>query len=399
MTSGATRHDWRARRLDQLGFVGRGRSRHRPRNDPSLYGGPYPFFQTGDIKAANLYAHEHTQTYNEKGLKQSKLWEPGTLCITIAANIAETAILPVHGCFPDSVVGFIANPREADVRFIKYCFDILQLRMQAVSRGTTQDNLSLDKLLGFEFLVPEVEVQRRIADILSAYDNLIENNSRRIALLEEVARTLYREWFVHFRFPGHERVRMVESPLGPIPEGWEAGRLDDALVLQRGFDLPVQERRTGTVPVYAATGVVGRHDEARVRGPGVLTGRSGSLGKVMYVEEDFWPLNTTLWVKEFRRASPLYAFYLLSNLNLGGFNSGAAVPTLNRNDIHGLPVLLPPRRLLKILDQHLQPIWSLGRLLDAQITNLRMTRDFLLPKLISGEIDVAETADALEASA
>src|SRR5216684_6000397 len=102
-----TSTNWKLMKLHELGFVGRGRSRHRPRNDTSLYEGKYPFIQTGDVKAADLYISSYTQTYNEKGLAQSKLWEPGTLCITIAANIAETAILKISACFPDSIVGFV----------------------------------------------------------------------------------------------------------------------------------------------------------------------------------------------------------------------------------------------------------------------------------------------------
>jgi type I restriction enzyme, S subunit len=148
---------WKAMKLNQLGFVGRERSRHRPRNEPSLYDGEYPFFQTGDIKAANLYLYEYSHTYNEKGLAQSKQWEPGTLCITIAANIAETAILGIRGCFPDSVIGFIADPAKANVLFIKYYIDFLKLDIQQVSHGTTQDNLSVDKLLRFNLVVPDVE--------------------------------------------------------------------------------------------------------------------------------------------------------------------------------------------------------------------------------------------------
>ena len=148
---------WKAHKLDRLGSVNRGRSRHRPRNDPSLYGGEYPFFQTGDIKTANLYLSHYSQTYNEKGLSQSKQWEPGTLCITIAANIADTAILGIRGCFPDSVIGFISDPMKADVRFIKYYIDFIKLDMQQVSHGTTQDNLSLEKLLSFDFVVPDIE--------------------------------------------------------------------------------------------------------------------------------------------------------------------------------------------------------------------------------------------------
>src|SRR5206468_12006867 len=139
-------------------------------------------------------------------LEQSKLWKPGTLCITIAANIADSAILGIEGCFPDSVVGFIADSDKADVRFIKYSVDTLKVRMQNISRGATQDNLSLDKLLTFDFRVPPLRVQRWIAGILSAYDELIENNQRRIEILETMARALYREWFVEFRFPGHEKL-------------------------------------------------------------------------------------------------------------------------------------------------------------------------------------------------
>ena len=119
--------DWIPSKLDQLGFVGRGKSRHRPRDDAQLYGGPYPFFQTGDVKAANLVLTQHTQTYSEFGVSQSKVWEPGTLCITIAANIAETAILGVRGCFPDSVVSFVPDPCKADVRFVKYYIDTIKL--------------------------------------------------------------------------------------------------------------------------------------------------------------------------------------------------------------------------------------------------------------------------------
>jgi len=218
--------DRKPQRLDQLGSVARGKSRHRPRNDPALYGGQWPFFQTGDVKAADLYLRSFTQTYSDVGLAQSKLWPAGTLCITIAANIADTAILGIPVCFPDSVVGFIADPAKSDARFIKYYIEILKQGMQNASRGTTQDNLSVDKLLTFDFLVPSAQRQRRIASILSAYDDLIENNTRRIAVLGEMARRIYEEWFARFRFPGHEDVRMVESELGLVPEGWSPSRLE-----------------------------------------------------------------------------------------------------------------------------------------------------------------------------
>jgi type I restriction enzyme S subunit len=180
---------------------------------------------------------------------------------------------------------------------------------------------------------------------------------------------------------------MVDSELGLIPEGW-IGKLEDALILQRGFDLPTKNRQEGNFPVYAATGITGWHNEAKIKAPCVVTGRSGSLGTVMYVDEDFWALNTTLWVKEFRKVTPIYAFYLLSSLGLEQYNSGAAVPTLNRNDIHGLSVVIPLSPILEQFNSYVDPSFQLKKNLIKRNENLRQTRDLLLPKLISGEIDV-----------
>jgi type I restriction enzyme S subunit len=122
---------------------------------------------------------------------------------------------------------------------------------------------------------------------------------------------------------------------------WVDITLGDVLTLQRGFDLPESERRPGAYPVIASTGPVGTHDEAMVKGPGVVIGRSGSLGGGQFIACDFWPLNTTLWVKDFKGNDPRFCYYLLKSLDLGQFNAGSGVPTLNRNHIHPLPVTIP----------------------------------------------------------
>jgi type I restriction enzyme S subunit len=377
---------WKAQKLDKLGFVGRGRSRQRPRNEPSLYGGEYPFFQTGDIKAANLYLSEYSQTYNEKGLAQSKQWEPGTLCITIAANIADTAILGIRGCFPDSVIGFISDPAEADVHFIKYYIDLIKLDMQQVSHGTTQDNLSIDKLLRFDFVVPDVEEQRKIAAILSAYDDLIENNLRRIKILEEMAQNLYCEWFVKFRFPGHQHTRFVDSPLGQIPEGWEVTRLGEILELNYGKALKKEDRREGNVPVYGSSGVVGYHDVPLVNGPGIVVGRKGNVGSVYWSDENFYPIDTAYFVIS---KMPLrFLFYDLQTKNF--LNNDAAVPGLNRNQAYSLETVTPPADILTWFCQFADDFERQAAVLRLQNTTLRRTRDLLLPRLISGEVDVSE---------
>jgi type I restriction enzyme S subunit len=233
--------------------------------------------------------------------------------------------------------------------------------------------------------IPDLPTQRKIAGVLSTYDDLIENNLRRIKILEQMAQSLYREWFAHFRFPGHESARFIDSPLGQIPEGWEAGRLEDVLVLQRGFDLPKAEREAGDVPIYAASGITGHHSESKVKGPGIVTGRSGTIGQVLYVHEDFWPLNTALWVKAFPKSEPLYAYFVLSSIDLKGFNSGAAVPTLNRNDVHGLDTLIPPIGLQRRFQEIAGAMLSQSRTLTLSIQSLRRTRDLMLPKLLSAQ--------------
>ena len=150
-----TKTEWIPTRLDELGFVGRGRSRHRPRNDSRLYGGPYPFIQTTEIMGADPYIISYSQTYTEFGLQQSKLWPPNTLCITIAgANTAVTAILKFEACFPDSIIGFVPDEKKADLHFVKYSLDLMKNKFLAVTRGATQDNLSLDKLLSFPLAPP-----------------------------------------------------------------------------------------------------------------------------------------------------------------------------------------------------------------------------------------------------
>jgi type I restriction enzyme S subunit len=263
--------------LDQLGSVARGRSRHRPRDAAFLYGGPHPFVQTGDVKKAGLYLREFEQTYSDAGIAQSKLWPIGTLCITIAANIAETAILDIEACFPDSVIGFIAIPDKADTRFVKYLFDaVLKMRFRSFTQGAAQDNLSQQKLLSIKFPVPQLGVQKRIADILSTYDNLIDNNRRRIALLEEAARLLYREWFVHFRFPGHEHIKIIDG----LPKGWQQIPFGQIAELKYGKALKGETRVEGAFPVYGSSGIVGTHQIALVEGPTIVVGRKGNVGSI-----------------------------------------------------------------------------------------------------------------------
>jgi type I restriction enzyme S subunit len=263
-------------------------------------------------------------------------------------------------------------------------------------------------------LKPPKATQDRIADLLSSLDDKIELNQGMAKTLDAMARALFRSWFVDFDpvrakaegrptglpkdlaalFPN----RLTDSELGQIPTGWSVGRLDDLLLLQRGFDLPATQRADGQYPVIAASGPSGSHAEFMVRGPGVTTGRSGVLGRTFFIHGDFWPLNTSLWVREFRHATPSYAFYLLSGLDLRAFNAGSAVPTLNRNHVHNLPTRIPPIDLIKAFDVVVMSLLQRQSCAEQESDFLAATRDTLLPKLISGELRIADAEKRISAA-
>ncbi len=283
-------------------------------------------------------------------------------------------------------VARIRANRGVDQRFLHFVIGSKAFSdyIQNSTRGVSVPHISGRQIEEYQFPLPSFAEQAKIGSILAAYDNLMENNRRRMGLLEEAARQLYREWFVRLRFPGHHHGKIAKG----IPEGWERTPLENAMVLQRGFDLPVQDRQSGTVPIYGSTGINGYHNEAKVSGPGIVTGRSGTLGEVRFVRENFWPLNTALWVKEFRRVSPLFALFLLQSIDLKQYNGGVSVPTLDRKSVHKIEILIPASSFLAAFDQFVSPLFAQVANLNAQNHHLRTARDLLLPRLMSGEIAV-----------
>ena len=379
---------WRLKPLDELGYVGRGRSRHRPRDAAHLYGGPYPFVQTGDIKHAGLYLTEYSQTYSEAGLTQSRLWPSGTLCITIAANIADTAILRIDACFPDSVIGFIPDDKSTDARFVKYLFDaLLQRQYKLFTQGAAQDNLSQAKLLSLKLPVPSLREQIRIASILSTYDDLIENNRRRIRLLEQAARLLYKEWFVHFRFPGHKRIPVTNG----VPEGWERKLLGDVLDVAKGRNITKDSVDEGNVPVVAGGLFPAyNHSTANALGPVVTVSASGAnAGYVNLYHEDIWASDCSYISRT--STEYLYYFYLLlvsKQKEIFGFQKGAAQPHVYPKDLKRLPLLCPANTIVKLFEESVSYNFLLVERLLSQNKLLAKARDILLPRLMSGKVEL-----------
>ena len=296
---------------------------------------------------------------------------------------------------------FLASPYQQD------------LMLGLAGAGATRNALTKGMIEDFKVPYPSLATQNAISDVLSALDDRISLLRDTNATLEAIAQALFKSWFVDFD-PVRAKVEGLdpegmdaataalfpnsfeESNLGLVPKGWLIGELQNLLVLQRGFDLPASERIAGDYPLIAASGPSGTHHIAMAKGPGVVTGRSGVLGKVFLTLEDYWPLNTTLWVKKFNRATPCYAYELLKLLDFSSFNAGSAVPTLNRNHIHGLKYVLPPLELVQAYEDIARAIHLRVLENNRQVQTLTQLRDTLLPRLISGQLRLSETEVSVE---
>lgn len=221
-------------RLTDLGQLSRGKSKHRPRNDESLYGGKYPFIQTADIKNAKWKVTKYSQTYNDKGLSQSKLWDKGTFCITIAANIADTAILDFPACFPDSVLGFVPDKNLANVNYIDYTLRKFKYKLEKTATQTAQKNINLGTFEELELNIPDINKQNEITSKIIPFDEKILLNDRIIEKLQEYIKLLFHKWFIDLDFPNDNRLpynknggELVEHDNRKIPKGWRYATCDE----------------------------------------------------------------------------------------------------------------------------------------------------------------------------
>lgn len=191
---------WARKTLKQVSIdFGRGKSKHRPRNDPKLYGGPYPFIQTGDVRGSDHLITEYTQTYSDAGLAQSKLWPRGTLCITIAANIAETGVLDFDACFPDSVIGVVVDDAQTTSKYLEYMLHTVKADLKAKGKGSAQDNINLGTFENERFPFPDLLTQKRVVgllDDLSAEVQRLEDvYARKLSALDELKKSLLHQAF------------------------------------------------------------------------------------------------------------------------------------------------------------------------------------------------------------
>jgi len=322
--------------------------------------------------------------------------------------------LPVDTVLLSSIAILRPNPDIVHSTFLRYWLDSATNRTymkNAFTTGAAIPRVVLKDFKRVELQIPPLPTQRKIAAILSAYDDLIENNTRRIKILEEMAQTIYREWFVNFRFPEHEKVKMVESELGMIPEGWEVKKIGDVVAyLNRGVppkyddkshSLVINQKciRSGTVDIKHAR----RHTtrvakEKMVQFGDVLINSTGvgTLGRVAQFYDHIIDCTIDTHVTLARPSDCVsidyFGFCLLDMQNIfDHMGAGTTNQTeLSRTNIACSPIIIPRKGLQDRFGTLVSPLRTLSTLLRKHNENLRHTRDMLLPKLISGEVDVTE---------
>ena len=407
---------WEITSLSELGTFSRGKSKHRPRNDIKLFeGGTYPLVQTGDVKAANLYITKNDSYYNDFGLKQSKLWPAGTLCITIAANIAETAILSYPMCFPDSIVGFNANPEKSSELFVYYFFEYIKKEIQKSASGSIQDNINIDYLSKMRIKIPEKDYQDKIVEVLSSIDKKILLNNQINQELEDMAKTLYDYWFVQFDFPDQNGKpykssggKMVYNPelKREIPEGWGVEKLSSLLEIGREtinpMKTPKEEFKYYSIPEYDVSGSFSYELGETIRSNKFIVEKSDLLvsklnpwfNRVVYnLEENAISSTEFIVWKTFNRFEKNFLYQVATSKEFIEYCTRFATGTSNSHKRVSPDIMVGFQIPFK--KTYIQKFGEITdsirtQVLQNNVQNQELTqlRDWLLPMLMNGQVKV-----------
>ena len=404
---------WPTKELGELTDICRGSS-PRPIADTRYFdGGTVPWVKIADATKSGKFLYETKQHVNDFGASFSRRLPPGTILVAASGTLGYTQILGVEGCAHDGWL-ILKNLRDLDRDFAYYALKTLEQHFFNSGSGAAIQNINTDILRKSEIPHPPLPIQQRVAGILSAYDELIENSQRRIKILETMAHALYREWFVHFRFPGPENHPRVASPLGEIPLGWEVKALGDVCSrITDGSHFSPQSVADG----YPMASVKDMHDwginvegcrritiddyENLVRNDckplknDVLIAKDGSYLKHTFVvgeEQDLVILSSIAMLRPNDAIRPNYLCFALrdpvTKARMKGIVSGVAIPRIVLKDFRKFQILVPPDDIQADWARIVDPMLAMCRKLVSQTENLLRTRDLLLPRLLSGQIEV-----------
>jgi restriction endonuclease S subunit len=328
-----------------------------------------------------------------------KINEPA---VTISARGSKVgfAVVRKQPFFPIvRLLTLIPHRDRLDVNFLYY--NLKQSRQRGTGSG--QPQITIPDISNRFISIPPFHEQQKIAAVLSALDDKIALNNRINAELEQMAKTLYDYWFVQFDFSDKNGKpykssggKMVYNEVlkKEIPEGWRNGALEDILALEYGKPLKEKDRSGAGYPVLGSNGIVGYHNRYLVKGPGIVVGRKGSAGEVTWIDQDFYPIDTTYYIRDnLASNSIIYHFFLLQDVKLKQVESSSAVPGLNRNVVHRLSISLPPRELIEKFHQIITPFFEKKSVVKRQNQQLTTLRDWLLPMLMNGQVKVVDNHD------
>lgn len=410
---------WRDVKIGALGRVVTGKT--PPSARPELFGDAHPFITPTDIDGVSrTVATDRFIAEDGASAFKNQMIPAGAVCfVCIGATIGKMCIATRRSLTNQQVNSIVVDEASHDSKYVFYALRQIAPAVKGLAGGAATPIISKSSFSDISIRVAPLRQQRRIAEILSAYDDLIENNTRRIAILEEMARRIYEEWFVRFRFPGHDGGRMVESELGLVPEGWETVRMEDVCgritdgshyspkSIEAGKPMAsVKDMHDWGINVGTCRQIAEDEYEKLVRNDckprlnDVLIAKDGSYLKHTFVvdqEIDLVILSSIAILRPNGRMLPnQLAMYLrLPDVasRMKGYVSGVAIPRIVLRDFRQFLVLLPPSDVQRAWAAHCDPMLRLCRNLVRKNETLRTTRDLLLPKLISGELDVSAIAE------
>lgn len=332
---------WRLVRLEQIAreYISGG----TPSTKQSDYwDGNIAWTTSSPISEDDVSLNTAQRFISERGIKESasRVVPRNSLLVGTRVGVGKAVVNLIDIAISQDLTGIVLHDNVADPIFIVYQFKTgrVQQFFDDRKRGTTIKGISRFDLQSLLLNLPPLAEQRAIASTLRAAQAAVQARRRAIELERERKAALMQVLFT--KGTRGEATKMTE--IGEVPESWEVVRLGEKITLQRGFDLPNSQRMPGPFPVVSSSGITGTHSQAKVKGPGVITGRYGTLGEIHYIEDDYWPLNTTLFVSEFRGNDPLFVSYFLATVNMQSFNDKTSVPGVNRNHVHATTVAFPP---------------------------------------------------------
>ncbi len=341
-------------------------------------------FSSGrNIKAANIHESGLYPVYGSNGLRGfTDSYNYDGECAIVGrqgAYCGNVKYVSGKSYMSEHAIVAKTNPNHNNKYF---AYKLSLAKLGRFSGQAAQPGLSVTKLLRLKFEMPSKQYQDRIASILSAYDSLIENNTKRIRLLEKMAENLYKEWFVRFRFPGYEKAEMENG----LPKGWKVEALENLLDIRYGKDH--KKLDDGDVPIYGSGGIIRYGNTSLYNGSSVLIPRKGSLNNIIYVEGKFWTVDTMFYSVPKKNNICFYLYYVLSMVDMTAYNAGAALPSMTTAILNRMKVVLPDGDALKRFEGLLQVYYKQKRNLQHQNTLLARQRDLLLPRLMSGKLEV-----------